>query len=105
MNCLPVRKNIRLAPLNYIGYQRYFLTLCSFRRQNVFSDAGYCLELLALLAAECASRNFSVPAYCHSPRERQSPDWRSARPDPVGTTPNPAGTSAIMRKKLITNDL
>lgn len=67
MNSLPVRKNIRLAPLNYIGYQRYFLTLCSFRRQIVFSDTGRCRDLLALLAAECASRNFSVPAYCLMP--------------------------------------
>jgi len=67
MNLLPVRKNIRLAPLNYVGYQRHFLTLCSFRRQNVFSDPGYCRDLLALLHTECLSRNFSVPAYCLMP--------------------------------------
>ena len=67
MNLLPVRKNIRLAPLNYVGYQRYFVTLCSFRRQTVFSDSTSCHHLLGLLEAECASRNFSVPAFCLMP--------------------------------------
>jgi len=67
MNLLPARKNIRLAPLNYVGYQRYFLTLCSFRRQTVFSDSACCQDLLHLLKTECASRNFSVPAYCLMP--------------------------------------
>src|SRR5216684_6849051 len=67
MNLLPARKNTRLAPSNYLGYQRYFLTLCSFRRQNAFSDSAYCQDLLHLLKTECASRNFSVPAYCLMP--------------------------------------
>lgn len=67
MNLLPVRKNIRLAPSNYVGDQCYFVTLCSFRRQTVFSDSKYCLDLLALLGTECASRLFSVPAYCLMP--------------------------------------
>lgn len=67
MNILPARKNIRLAPSNYVGYQRYFVTLCSFRRQPVFSDSKYCLALLALLGAECASHHFSLPAYCLMP--------------------------------------
>jgi len=67
MNLLPVRKNIHLAQSNYVGYQRYFVTLCSFRRQAVFSDSKYCLDLLALLGAECASCHFSVLAYCLMP--------------------------------------
>src|SRR5258708_24002598 len=67
MSLLPVRKNIRLAPLNYVGYQCYFVTLCSFHRQNVFSDSSHCKELLSLLNAEGASRNFSVLAYCVMP--------------------------------------
>ena len=61
---LQIRKNIRLAPSNYLGYQRYFVTLCAFRRQSLFSDPVWCQELLALLGAECASHNFSLPAYC-----------------------------------------
>jgi putative transposase len=64
---LPIRKNIRIAPQNYLGYQRYFVTLCSFRRQTVFSDPPYCQHLLDLLRTECASRNFRVPAYCLMP--------------------------------------
>ena len=67
MNLFPVRKNIRLAPFNYVGYQDYFVTMCCFRRQNIFSDPRHCQDLLALLYAECASRQFSVPAYCLMP--------------------------------------
>jgi REP element-mobilizing transposase RayT len=67
MNYLPTRKNIRLAPQNYLGYQRYFVTLCSFHRQTSFSDSAYCRHLLDLLWTECDSRNFSVPAYCLMP--------------------------------------
>jgi REP element-mobilizing transposase RayT len=67
MNLLPVRKNFRLAPLNYVGYQRYFVTLCSFRRQTVFSDSAHCQYLLKLLETECALRHFSVHAYCLMP--------------------------------------
>jgi REP element-mobilizing transposase RayT len=67
MNLLPARKNIHLAPSNYVGYQRYFVTLCTFRRQVVFSDSKYCLDLLALLRTECASCHFSVLAYCLMP--------------------------------------
>jgi putative transposase len=67
MNLLPVRKNIRLAPQNYLGHQHYFVTLCSFRRQTVFLDPAYCQHLLELLATECASRNFNVPAHCLMP--------------------------------------
>ena len=67
MNDLPIRKNVRMPAVNYVGYQCYFVTLCSFRRQNVFSSSDYCNELLSLLDAECASRNFSVLAFCLMP--------------------------------------
>jgi putative transposase len=67
MNSLRVRKNIRLLPLNYVGHQRYFVTLCCFRRQNIFSDPKHCQDLLALLQSECAARCFRVPAYCLMP--------------------------------------
>lgn len=67
MHLLPIRKNIRMPRLNYVGYQCYFVTLCTFHRQSVFSDSSRCQELLALLDGECASRNFSVLAYCLMP--------------------------------------
>ena len=67
MNHLPVRKNSRLEPLNYVGYQRYFVTLWSFHRQPVFMDSAYCQHLLDLLQTECALCTFSVPAYCLMP--------------------------------------
>jgi len=67
MYLLPVRKNIRMPRSNYVGYQCYFVTVCTFHRQSVFSDSSRCQELLALLDEECASRNFSVLAYCLMP--------------------------------------
>jgi putative transposase len=67
MNPSPVRKKIRLAPQSYFGRQHYVVTLCSFRRQTAFLDPAYCQRLLDLLATECASRDFSVPAYCLMP--------------------------------------
>jgi REP element-mobilizing transposase RayT len=67
MNTLPVLKNTRLAARNYIGYQNYFVTLCVFRREHVFSDSGRSRNLLGLLEAEGASRNFKVHAYCLMP--------------------------------------
>jgi putative transposase len=67
MNLSPVRKKIRLASFNYLGLQRYFITLCCFRRQELFSNSERCRHLLELLQTECASRNFGVPAYCLMP--------------------------------------
>jgi putative transposase len=67
MDDLPVRKRTRLKPFNYVGRQRYFVTLCCFRRRSVFSQLRVCEELLALLRSECASRGFSVLAYCLMP--------------------------------------
>ncbi len=67
MYLLPVRKNVRLAPSNYLGYQRYFVTLCCFRRQAFFSDSELGRYLLDLLRTESASHNFSVLAYCLMP--------------------------------------
>jgi len=67
MYLLPVRKNIRMPRLNYVGYQCYFVTLCTFGRQNIFSDSNHCRDLVALLTTECVSRRFSVLAYCVMP--------------------------------------
>jgi len=64
---LPVRKSIRLARFNYLGDQLYFVTLCCFRRQNLFADPNLCNCVLILLRTESAVRNFRVLAYCAMP--------------------------------------
>ena len=63
MNYVPVLKSIRLASINYVGYRRYFVTICCFRRQKVFSDPRQCRDVMALLESESAGRCFSVLAY------------------------------------------
>jgi len=67
MNNSPVRKSIRLAPENYLGFQQYFVTLCCFRRETLFSNDKWCRRVLELLHSESASRFFRVPAYCVMP--------------------------------------
>ncbi len=58
MYLLPVRKNIRMPRLNYVGYQCYFVTLCTFGRQNIFSDSNHCLlkSFKIKSSRKCAAR-------------------------------------------------
>jgi len=60
----PVRKSARLASFNYLGFQPYFVTLCCFHRQKIFSDAEECRQVLRLLQSESSARLFAVHAYC-----------------------------------------
>ena len=67
MKTLPVRKSIRLFPENYLGFQHYFVTLCCFHRQNLFSNDKLCRQVLDLLRSEGFARGFHVHAYCVMP--------------------------------------
>ncbi len=67
MNKLPVRKSIRLAAVNYLGFRQYFVTLCCFRRQKLLSGQEVCQSVLTLLRSESADRCFRVLAYCVMP--------------------------------------
>ena len=67
MSKLLVRKTTRLAPINYLGFQHYFVTLCCFHRQKLFSDRGLCKRVLLRLQMESATRFFRVHAYCVMP--------------------------------------
>ena len=54
----------RLRGFDYVGQHRYFLTLCTFRRRQLFRNATVVnpvLEELLRTASECA---FAVLAYC-----------------------------------------
>ncbi len=64
---LRARKDIRLAPDNYLGRNLYFVTICSYRRQSVFLDARLSTWILDLLRSESAAKPFRVHAYCLMP--------------------------------------
>jgi putative transposase len=70
MSCadeMAVRKSIRLEPCNYVGFRRYFVTICCFERRSVFVEKERCGELLDLLKSESVARGFGVLAYCLMP--------------------------------------
>ena len=67
MSELPTRINTRLAPRNYLGRNSYFVTICSYKRQNVFLDAKLSTWILDLLHSESAANSFRVQAYCLMP--------------------------------------
>jgi putative transposase len=60
-------KNIRLHTINYRGQQSYFVTICCFRRRQIFIDMQRGEGILNLFRGECASRNFAAHAYCLMP--------------------------------------
>ena len=62
-----MRKNLRLAPRNYLGYGIYFVTICCYQRASFFvegSFAHFVVHHLARLSAECS---LSLHAYCLMP--------------------------------------
>ena len=63
MSVMPVRKSVRLAPENYLGFQQYFVTLCCYERQKLLSDEHLCKRSLEVLQSESSERSFCVPAY------------------------------------------
>jgi putative transposase len=63
---IPKRKITRLAPHNYLGFHFYFITICCFKRQNIFTAARHC-AILAFLQQECNQRHFALNAYCVMP--------------------------------------
>ena len=60
-------KNTRLSPINYIGQQHYFVTICCSNQRKIFADPNRCSGLLDVFRSECAIRNFAIHAYCLMP--------------------------------------
>jgi putative transposase len=57
----------RLKGFNYIGWQRYLLTICTYRRKPVFQETTFAVRATAQLR-ECAEQySFAVIVYCFMP--------------------------------------
>jgi putative transposase len=61
------RKPIRLSPINYCGFSRFFVTICCAERKPLLTSPSFCTWLLDLLRTESAGAAFSVTAYCLMP--------------------------------------
>jgi len=62
-----VRKTIRLAPTNYVGFGIYFVTVCCHQRTPYFTDSSFAHFVLNHLARLSAKHCFSLPAFCLMP--------------------------------------
>ncbi|MGO9641150.1 MAG: REP-associated tyrosine transposase [Candidatus Acidiferrales bacterium] len=61
------RKNIRLAPGNYIGKRTYFVTICCHGRRPAFQNAETISRHTEILR-DCANQmGFAIHAYCFMP--------------------------------------
>lgn len=67
---LPVqfrRKNIRLAPQNYLGFGIYFVTICSHNRNSYFADISFGHVASGHLISLSARHSFLLHAFCFMP--------------------------------------
>jgi putative transposase len=61
------RKNIRLAPRNYLGYGTYFVTICSHKRNPYFADISFGRVALGHLISLSGRHSFLLHAFCLMP--------------------------------------
>jgi putative transposase len=62
------RKRTRLKEFDYRGHQRYFITVCTFHKEHVFTNnPSSVIELIGLLREKSRSLGFKVWAYCFMP--------------------------------------
>jgi putative transposase len=61
------RKNIRLAPWNYLGYGIYFVTICSHNRNAHFADISFGHVTLGHLISLSRRHSFLLHAFCLMP--------------------------------------
>jgi len=61
------RKNIRLAPQNYLGYGIYFVTICCHNRDSLFADLSFGHAALNHLLSIAARHSFLLHAFCLMP--------------------------------------
>jgi putative transposase len=58
------RKNIRLAPREYLGYGIYFVTICSHNRSPHFADTSFGRLTLGHLISLATRHSFLLHAFC-----------------------------------------
>src|SRR5260221_12750353 len=61
------RRPRRLVGVSYVGFQRYFLTICTAFRRRVFADAAAVSPVLGHLRQTSALFEFALTAYCFMP--------------------------------------
>jgi putative transposase len=61
------RKNIRLAPQNYLGHGIYFVTICSHNRNPHFADISFGHMALGHLISLSGRHSFLLHAFCLMP--------------------------------------
>ena len=57
----------RLDPTSYLGFQEYFLTLCTDGWQKLFANPALTDALLATLRETSSAYHFAIFAYCFMP--------------------------------------
>ena len=57
----------RLEDISYVGYQRYFLTVCTASRHRAFEEEKTALECTDHLQRSSRSHDFAIAAYCFMP--------------------------------------
>lgn len=57
----------RLTGVDYTGFQRYFLTICTAFRRPMFVWPGVVEPILLRFQEIAGSRDFSIPAHCFMP--------------------------------------
>jgi putative transposase len=61
------RRPRRLATFDYIGRQRYFVTMSTFKRQRIFIEPEIVDSLRLKLVRTCELRQFAILAYVFMP--------------------------------------
>lgn len=56
-----------LSAFDYKGFQRYFLTFCTFERNTYFLDAAHVELASTQILRACSERHFAATAYCYMP--------------------------------------
>ncbi|MBS1819963.1 MAG: transposase [Acidobacteria bacterium] len=64
---MPPRHPRRLPSFDYIGFHRYFLTLCTESRRRYFTEAVIVEAVLRQMRTCAADQGFGILAYCFMP--------------------------------------
>ena len=64
---MPYTLSPRLKTFDYLGFYRYFLTICTYDRTRVFIDDHSVRLVLMHLSRTSDDHHFLVPAYCFMP--------------------------------------
>ena len=64
---MPHKLSPRLACFDYLGFYRYFLTICTINRSRVFVDDQPVRLVLTQLSRTAGDHGFDVIAYCFMP--------------------------------------